>query len=256
MAELLAPGLSGWWLLVIAGALLIVTELGFRLGHRQRAFLEEKKAQSNVHVAALLGLLGLLLGFSFSIVETRFGERRSLVVQEANAIGTTYLRAQTLPAPHDERVKALLRQYVDLRVGPKTPEELERKIQESVALHGALWNEARAVAAEQPQSQPVALFERSLNEMIDLHATRKDVILHQRLPPAILVMLYAVAGLSTGLLGFGAGLARTRSLVPTAGLIIAITVVVVLIVDLDKPASSMFNVSQSSFATLQQQMSK
>lgn len=253
--DLLSPLLSWWQLLLIAIGLMVVGEAGFLLGRRHHdESVPEKKSQASIHVAALLGLLGLMLAFSFGVVESRYSERKALVLEEANSIGTTYLRAKMLPAPHDERIQALLRRYVSLRIGHQTAEQLERAIRESTGLQTQLWNEATAVATANPTSLPVSNFVQSLNDTLDLQESRITVALHQRLPSTILLMLFTIAGLSIGVLGFGAGLGRTRSIVPTISLVLAITAVVTLIVDLDNPGSGMFRVSQSAMVDLQHSM--
>jgi hypothetical protein len=254
---LLAPLLTWWQLLVIALGLLALGELGFLLGRRhQGENVGEKKSQASVHVAALLGLLGLMLAFCFGIVESRYAERKALVLEEANSIGTTYLRAQMLPSPQAERIQVLLREYVDLRLGHRTPGELEQAIRVSGELQTRIWSEAKEVAAAHPQSMIVAIFIQSLNETFDLQESRITVALHQRLPLSILAMLYTIAALAIGVLGFGAGLGRTRSVLPTTALVLAITAVATLIVSLDSPGSHMFRVNQSAMQDLQQAMSR
>src|SRR5690606_38751307 len=102
--------LPAWGILLILVALLLLAdELGFRLGRRHATDSQDRCSRVAVFVAALLALLGLLLAFSFSIVEARFSARKALVIDEANAIGTTYLRAKLLPAPHGERIQRTLR---------------------------------------------------------------------------------------------------------------------------------------------------
>src|SRR5690606_20086363 len=117
----------------------------------------------------------------------RFVERRQLVLEEANAIGTTYLRASFLPPPHRDEVQTLLRQYVELRRAA-TPEELPMALERSQTLHRALW--AEAIASSEQKPDPItALFVQSLNQMLDLHESRVTVALHQRMPKAILLSL-------------------------------------------------------------------
>ena len=143
-------GLPWWSAIVATGAvLLLAVELGFRLAGFPSvgAPHERMAAQVSVLVGAILALLGLLLAFSFTIVEARFSARKALVLDEANAIGTTYLRAKLLPEPHAGQIRRQLRQYVELRLSPKTPSELEDAIQRSERLHAQLWGEAEAVAA-------------------------------------------------------------------------------------------------------------
>lgn len=249
----MTPGVLGtrlsWWALLLLGmvALIAATEIGHRLGLRHRTdAIDATKAQTSLGTTALLALLGLLLAFSFSIVEGRFGKRKALVLEEANAIGTTYLRAGMLPDPHDERVRELLREYVEARLDPRTIEDLDRAVAYSERTHAALWREATTVAEAHPESEVVSIFVRSLNDVIDLHEARVTVALHQRLPLPILSTLLAIALLSALAIGFGSGLDRRRLPLATLALLLAVASVVVLIVELDQPGSAIFRVNQSA----------
>jgi hypothetical protein len=103
--------------LVVIALMLAFAEAGFRLGLRLYVSKDEaRKGQIGGIQGAVLGLLGLLLGFTFAMAVDRFNTRRSLVLEEANAVGTTYLRASLLPDAHVAPVKDLLRRYVDVRV--------------------------------------------------------------------------------------------------------------------------------------------
>ncbi len=238
-----------WMLVFLAtlAVLLLATEVGFRLGKRARHPEPEHKSQTGVLIASVLALLGLLLAFSFSIVEARLLERKQLVLAEANAIGTAYLRADTLPAPMRTRVQSLLRQYVDVRLQATSPAELERTIRESDALHADLWAQVVAAARDAPQSVIVGLFsESAINEVFDLHESRVTVALHQRLPRPILWTLYVVSFLSMALLGYGSGLVRARLTVQTLALVLAVSSVILVIVELDRPGTRLFAVSQAA----------
>jgi hypothetical protein len=120
---------------------------------------------------AILGLLALMIGFTFSMALSRFEARRDGVVAEATAIGTTALRARLLPAPHNGESVKLLRDYVQLRLDltrhPASPRELSATISRSNAIQEALWQQAKAAAAKDNAMVPTGLFLQSLNEMID-----------------------------------------------------------------------------------------
>lgn len=245
-----------FWVLLVASiaALLAVTELGHRLGGR-RSRSDSRAAIAGVSsaaLAALLGLLGLLLGFSFSIVESRYAARRRLILDEANAIGTAYLRAAMLPPPHEQNVRELLRAYVDTRT-PTTLEDVSSSIARSETIHRELWRETVAAARLDPRSQPTALFIDSLNTVIDRHEERVVVSLHQRLPRPILLTLLAVAMLGMGVLGYGAGVAGVRAATPTLALTVAISVVTSVIIELDRPGG-LFRLSQTAMIDTREMM--
>ena len=106
---------SGLFVLMLLGI-----EIGVRAGRRRQASATEAITQANAVLAAMLGLLALLLAFTFSAALQRYEDRSQTVVAEANAIGTTYLRVRLLPAGMQEEVQALLRQYLDVRMPAST----------------------------------------------------------------------------------------------------------------------------------------
>lgn len=241
----------GLTILVLLGA----SELGYRIGRAASTdSAEQQKNPVGVVVASLLALLGLLLGFSFSMVDSRFAARKALVLEDANAIGTTYLRASLLPPPHDERVADLLREYIEYRVVQYTPETVGKAMRRSEELHRELWQEAEAIAELAPRSQVTNLFITSLNEMIDLHASRMNVGLYQRLPGPIRWTLYAAAAIAIGVLGYVAGMARKRALIATTALVVAVSLVMTIIVDLNRPGRAVLQVDFQAFRDVQQQM--
>ena len=233
--------------------LLVVTfELGFQAARRLGNSAET--TLTGVLAAALLGLLGLLLAFCFGIVEARFSTRKMLVIEEANVIGTTYLRAGMLAAPHAERSRELLRTYVDVRLRVRSVAVLEQSIGKAEALQGQLWREATAVARQDPHSLVAGLFIHSLNEVIDVHQKRVTVALHHRLPPAMLLTLCVVAALALLVHGYSAGLERGRTLLPTLTLVASLATVLLVIVELDRPWQRMFTVSQDALVSVRKSM--
>jgi hypothetical protein len=255
MRYLIDPGPGGWLLVLLILGMLVANELGYRFGRRSSSVTTEaKKAQGDLVVAGLLGMLGLLLAFSFGIVNDKFAQRRQLVIDDANAIGKTYLRAEMMPAPHDARIEALLRRYVAYRVGSQTPQALEIALAKSGELHAELWAQATELARAYPNSVIVGRFVESLNQMIDTHESRVAVALYLRLPEAIMTMLYAVALLSLGMIGYRSGLDHARSPVAALVLVLAITIVLALILDLDRPVSRLFRINQRAMTDVQTMM--
>lgn len=236
-----------WLVIIISAGLGICAGIGFHLGRRAREEEGPKRAsQADLMVGGVLALLGLLLAFTFSIVQNRFDRRKELSIEAANAIGTTYLRAAMLPAPHDQRIQAWLRQYTDLRLGQKPPDEFRRALTRSDQLQRLIWQDTVVMARANPTSQITGRFIESLNNMIDLQTTRVTVTLFQRLPQVILVVLLAVAALALGMVGFRAGLVRTRSPFLTGIVAITIAAVLALIIDLDRPTARLFRVNQAA----------
>ena len=239
---------------------LFASEIGFRLGRRRQSESNEPaRSQVNMLEAASLGLLALLLGFTFSMALTRYDTRRQLVLDEANAIGTTYLRAQLLPEPARKEISNLLRRYVDVRLEFYQAGISQRKLQkvddDTEKLHGALWSYAIAAGGQDPRAIPTGLFIQSLNDVIDLHAKRVTA-LENHVPESIFILLLIVATLSLGLVGYGAGMGRDRNLLPAVISIILIASVILLIMDLDRPRRGLIKVSQQSMVDLQNSLKR
>ena len=101
-------------------------EIGFRLGHwQQLRSPDEKEGPTSVLVGSILALLAFLLAVTMGMASDRFDTRRGLVRDEANTIGTTYLRAGYLTEPYREDIRNLLREYVPLRIESSDPTQLE-----------------------------------------------------------------------------------------------------------------------------------
>ena len=212
---MLASTFTSQWtvLLVVLAVLLALTEIGFRLGVRLH---EKKDAARKEQIGgiqgAILGMFGLLLGFTFAMAENRYEARRDLVLQEANAIGSTFFGASLLPGAHQAPVENLLRHYVDARLAFYAAGNDASKIAaaESAAavIQRDLWAQATAAAKEAPNAI-TATFVESLSGTIDLDATRLNA-LRTRVPGAVWVLVLAVAGCGVGVSGYGAGATGAR----------------------------------------------
>jgi len=181
----------------------------------------------------------------------RFDTRRALVQQEANAIGTTYLRAGYLPEPASSDIRALLIEYVPLRISTSDRDQLQANIDHSVELQKQMWAIAEDVARTQG-SDVVALFLESLNETIDVHSLRLTAGLYARVPPTILWLLIGGVALSLGLVGYSAGLSGRHTLVIAVILIITLGAVIALVIDVDRPADGFIQTSQQPLINLRE----
>jgi hypothetical protein len=229
---------------------LAAIEGGFRLGQYRRRRLEEDKPPVGEVVAATLALLAFLLAFTFGLAASRFDVRRGLVIDEANAIGTTYLRAGLLPEPHRTGVRTLLREYVDVRLEAVQPGKLSESIRRSGELHARLWAHAVAVGEKNPGSIVVGLFIGSLNEVIDLHTKRLALGVRNRIPGPIWAALYFVTIIGTSVMGYHSGLAGLGRSLANLALVLAFTAVMTLIADLDRPQDGLLRVSQQVMVDL------
>lgn len=245
------------WVLLIgscAGALLGL-ECGYQLGQwRQKWVQEEKEAPVGAMVGAILGLLAFMLAFTFSMAATRFDSRRQTVLSEANAIGTTYLRASFLPEPQRSRVKDLLREYVDVRLQSIQQGDVTKGIAESERLHRELWSNATLAGEQEPSSIMIGLFVQSLNEVIDLHSERVLIGLRSRIPSVIWMALFGLALIGMTSIGYQAGLSATRRSPAMVTVAVAFAGVLFLIIDLDRAHEGLLQVSQQAIIDLQKSM--
>src|SRR6516164_6207356 len=244
------------WALFIFILLVVLfsVEFGYRLGKYKRSRHEaEKEAPLGTMVGAELGLLAFILAFTFGLAATRFDTRRQVLLDEANAIGTTYLRAGMLPE-RGEEVRRLLREYVATRLEAVQRGKLPEGIRRSEEIQQQAWTQADVVAEKNPNSIVVGLFVQSLNQMIDLHAARMQGGLRSRIPGAIWLGLFAVAALSLATMGYHAGLSGTRRSLAIVAVAVTFAVVIELIADLDRPQQGILRVSQQALLDVQRSM--
>lgn len=243
-----------WSLLAIVLLIVLVSaECGYRLGRRVGRPEDEKDAPLGEMVGATLALLAFLLAFTFGLAASRYDTRRQLLLDEANAIGTTYLRAALLPEGAGD-IRPLLRQYVDLRLEAARAHDLARNLRRAEAVQRQLWARTASLMRAAQGSIAVGLFVQSLNELIDLHAKRVTADIRNRIPPAIWASLYGVTILSFAVLGYHAGLVSTRR--SRAALPVAVTfaVVIWLIADLDRPREGTLTLSQQALVDVRASM--
>ena len=233
----------------------IVLEAGYRAGRwRHARTVEEKDAPVGAMVAAILGLVAFMLAFTFGLAASRFDAKRQTVLEEANAIGTTYLRTRLLPEPQKTALAKLLRDYVDVRVRTVQKGNISEAIAESEKLQESMWQQAVAVADKDRGSIMTGLFVQSLNEMIDVHAKRLMAGVRGRIPLTIWFGLFSLAGLGICAMGYQAGLSATRRSPAMMALVVAFAGVLFLIVDLDRGREGLLTVDQTAMTDLQRSM--
>lgn len=255
MTEQLLYRADEWLIFVmVLGLALGATEAGFRLGRRGRSGIDAAAhAQIGTIQASVLGVLALLLGFSFAMAASRFDVRKQLVLDESNAIGTALLRARLLPEPHGREIAMLLRQYVDARLAfyqaGIDPAKRRMANDNTAQLHERLWREAATVAAQDHHAVITGLFVQTLGDVIDLHAKRVAA-LENHVPGNIFLLLYFSVAAAMGLTGYSCGMAGARNLAATVTVSLLITAVILLIVDLDRPQRGLIQVGQQSLIDL------
>ena len=232
------------WMLFAGGLALFVgtAELFRRLGRRSAASDEQTTGLQG----STLGLLALMIGFTFALSLSRFEARRDAVLTEANAIGTTALRARLLPAPQRDESLRLLRDYTRLRTDPPragAEVDVRAAIDRSNAIQERLWVLAMQVAAVDRGMVPTGLYLQTLNEMIDDQAIRVAAI-RNHVPPIVLVGLYGITVICMAITGYVGGAQGRRRRLPAVVISLLIAFVLLLVEDLDRPGSGFIQVSQ------------
>ena len=240
---------------VLLVTLVLAIEVGQRIGRRVAAGAEEGfRSHVNGIAASLIGILALLLGFTFSIALQRYDARSSAVVAEANAIGTAWLRAELLPGSYRGEVQKDLREYIDVRVqsalkdaGAGVRADLDAK---AARLQAVLWTQAVDATARDRHPATTGLFVQSLNDMIDSNG-RLEAELARHVPEEVLLLVYAAFLLAGAVVGYAAGVSGHRASFATYGMVLLIVVLVFVILDLDRPRRGFIQVSQKSLVDLQ-----
>jgi hypothetical protein len=230
-------------------------EAGYQTAVRFRIQEDTNRKEQMVAIRdGLFILVGLLFGFTLALAAPRFAERRSLLIDEANAIGTAYLRAGTLPQPNRDRAQQLLRQYVDTRLdvdaagwdGARLSQATDRakRIQEQ------LWEDVIELTKSE-RSAISAAYMNSLNQVIDLHEERLSSF-ENRIPRSVWLLIFSVSliALFTRGLTLSGRFWLTLVLAP-----VTIAIVVALIADLDSPRRGLIRLDQGAMLRLKADMS-
>lgn len=247
-----------WMVLIVTnGLLFLIAEMGYRFGLAYRKRNPDVPAGDSGGVqGAVLGLLGLLLGFTFAMAVGRYDTRQALAVDEANSIGTTWLRTDFLPEPAREEVRTLLRQYTELKLQAaatrdRTP-EMEKLRSEIAGIQQSLWKAAGVLANERP-SPISATFITTLNETIDFDSSAVAAT-RNRVPGAVWLLLLVVASSGAWVSGYGCGLAGLRSTFGQIIFPILIGVVITLISDIDRPQMGLIGITREPLRNLLESM--
>ena len=237
--------------ILIAGAI----ELGFRAGNTHPEQVKKDKEKiTSTNAAAILGILGFILVFTFGIVYNRYDSKKELVSEEANLIRTAWLRSDFLQEKDRGETLMLLKKYVDLRleiVKIDDDNKIPAVLNESSQIQRQLWKMAVTNARIDMNSDIGALYIESVNEIINQQALRVAVGLQARIPTVILVLLFTMVIL--GMFGVGyqasiAGSSRRSWLSPV--MILTFSLMITLIASLDRPNSDIMPVSQKPLIDL------
>ncbi len=237
--------------------IIMFNEVGYHLGRFvQTQTDEEIKYLTGAIQASILGLLALLLGFTFSMSMQRYDNRSQALLSEVNSIGTVILRTQLLPARYQDEATRLMQKYVDLRIAigkiDLTEREDRKKYHKEISgIQGALWALAIDATLADPRPVTTGAFVNALNDMIDDEGKR-SALLQMHVPEIVLFLLFLVFISSGGILGYSSGLSGRRVVAPTIMVSFLIALIVFIILDLDRPRRGFIQVNQAPMIMLKE----
>jgi hypothetical protein len=239
--------------------LIVLLSVGAALGavvlQRVVPLSDDARDNYNVIQGATLTLLALLIGFTLSMAVGRYDQRKNYEEEEANAIGTEYLRADLLGEPRTARSKALLRQYTQSRIDfykTRNPHELEAINSKTADLQGQLWATVREAAEERP-TPITALAVAGMNDVINTQGYTQAAWLN-RIPVSAWILMIAIAFFSNLMQGYGVR-GKTGRRVLLFVLPITVSLSLALISDIDSPRGGLIRVIPQNLLSLQQSLS-
>jgi len=222
--------------------------VGGRISQRRRDLTEDLRTDFGVVLAATLTLLGLIIGFSFSMATGRYDLRKTYEEAEANAIGTEYVRVDLLPTADGAQVRALLKEYTDLRIRfykTRDTEDLGQIDTQTAQVQAQLWSAASKPASAQP-SPVIALAVGGMNDVLNSQGYTQAAWWN-RIPVGAWALMFAIAIFCNGLLGYGA-----RQMEPKLFMVLPVVVAVAffLIADIDSPRGGVIRVHPQNLISL------
>lgn len=244
------------WHLVVAllCVMFIANEIGFRFGRRlHRDETEKSRFASGALKASVFGMVALLVGFSFSLTASRHELRRKVVLDEANAIGTCYLRSEMLDQPVNEKLQGTLRKFIDVRIDHfeklLNPAEYLKTESQLAELLDELWQAVVRSGIANAEATRVSQIVPAANAVIDLNATRAWAT-RSHLPGAVLVLLIVCVTVSSLLIGHSSGQSSRRHVWLWIATNSLFSLVMFVMLEYDRPSRAMARVDHSPLTDL------
>jgi hypothetical protein len=235
--------------------MLLAYELGFRLGvWWQERTPGEQEGPTGLLVGSLLALLAFMLAITMGMAADRFDRRRALVLDEATAIRSAYLMAGYFPEALGDRTRVLFEEYTPLRIATSDLDTLAANFQRSEEIHLELWSIVEELVLTTQNTDITALFVEAVDEIIEVHEARAIAGLHSRVPETVVFLLLGGSTLTLLLVGYSAGITERRSLISAVALVVALSVVTVLVLDIDRPRDGIVQVSQQPLIDLERRL--
>lgn len=231
---------------------LLAAEVGFRGGIwlQDRSDEPSEFKVTGAVVGGMLGLMAFMMAFTIGIVIAQHGDRKAMVVEEANAIGTAWLRAGFLESSDLSAIRSLLQEYAEIRIAAASDEALlGTTAVRSEEIHNELWAIMEENVRQGNDSDIMGLTIESVNDVIDIHSERLFVA-SLRLPRILGVLLALATILSFLLVGAASSADRKRDTVAIILFAVVFVAVLIVIVDLDRPQEGLLRVPQTAMTDL------
>ncbi|QFU77381.1 hypothetical protein EY643_17870 [Halioglobus maricola] len=236
---------------------LIAIEIGFHAGRwrvRSLGGKSESEAQLSAMTGAHLALLAFIMAFSFNMAAGHYQDRRALIMKDANAISTAYLRTSLVDSAESRNISELLVQYVDVRLTFKDAKTAGPGLAKTQELQELIWSEVQQLVSNHTPTVLHSLLIQSLNEVFDVHDERAAAGLKHRVPSSLWIILAALLVLSMTGIGYFSGHKGVRNPIASTGLALSFSMVLFLIADLDRPTGGLLKADQSAIFELRQQL--
>lgn len=231
-------------------------EVGYQISKQARKrYNKDMPSTLGPMVAGLLSMLAFILAFTFSIAAAQYENRKQMVLNEANMIGTAYMRADLLDEKRQAEVKSLLRDYVNSRLEAINSDKFEIEITKAVELHKFLWAQVSSAAEKTPNTN-TSLLVQSINNVIDMHQNRLMAVVSNRVSGSIWLTLLIISALTMVTVGFQAGYSKSRRLIAIFPMALAFAALTTVIADLDHPQKGLIKVGQQAMTFLQSSMNR
>ncbi len=245
---------------VLMVAMMLAAEIGYHVGRRWplRDAANTGRYYSIAAQSSLLALLALLLGFTFNMSTQRYEMRRRLVMDDANVLGTLWLRSDLLPQPQRSKFEPLLRQYIAVRADVaalrrETAEELADRLERAETLHGRMWDVVKTEVQAEHRAKETEALVTLLSNAQSLHRQRIYAY-GSRVPAVIIELLFGAAVIALLVVGYSGGLTQHRGILLKIMITLVVCGTVFTILDLDTPRRGLIQVEQTPMLWVEEMM--
>ncbi|MFD2246466.1 hypothetical protein [Pontibacter ruber] len=224
--------------------------------YRLKSGIVENEAPISTAVAATLGLLAFMLGFTFSLTAERYSERKTLVLAHVNAIGTCYLRTSLIPEKQKLEIRSYCREYINVLLVTQSVADLEKTLAKIEEINLLIWQQTASLIKEEMDSEMRSIFTTSVNDLLNTYSSKKTVGLTFRIPDAIWVALLLLTATAMFSYGYQNGITGMSHIIQMPLLAVSFSMVVTLIAAMDSIGWQSFQISYEPLLSIKEMMEK